>query len=116
MRLIDADAVISEQRGIMESLYGGSIKTLKEHMDIDDDLSIPMHGMEGYAKAKQFFYGLKDILEAAQTVSAIPVVYCKDCEYSWEDIGGLTCSYGRCVDCRAGGLLLCGRSENGGCR
>lgn len=28
-----------------------------------------------------------------------PVVLCKDCEYSWEDIGGLTCSYGRCVDC-----------------
>lgn len=30
---------------------------------------------------------------------AAPVVLCKDCEYSWEDIGGLTCSYGRCVDC-----------------
>lgn len=28
-----------------------------------------------------------------------PVVRCKDCEYSWEDIGGLTCSYGCCVDC-----------------
>lgn len=28
-----------------------------------------------------------------------PVVHCKDCEYSWEDIGGLTCSHGRCVDC-----------------
>ena len=27
------------------------------------------------------------------------VVRCKDCEYSWEDIGGLTCGYGRCVDC-----------------
>ena len=32
-------------------------------------------------------------------VAAVPVVRCKDCEYSWEDIGGLTCSYGRCVDC-----------------
>lgn len=28
-----------------------------------------------------------------------PVVLCKDCEYSWEDIGGLTCSYGCCADC-----------------
>lgn len=28
-----------------------------------------------------------------------PVVHCKDCEYSWEDIGGLTCSHGICVDC-----------------
>lgn len=32
-------------------------------------------------------------------VAAVPVVRCRDCEYSWEDIGGLTCSYGRCVDC-----------------
>lgn len=79
MRLIDADAVIKEQRSIMESLYGGTVKVLKKHMDIDDDLSIPMHGMEGYAKAKQFFYGLKGILESAQTVSATPVVRCKDC-------------------------------------
>lgn len=28
-----------------------------------------------------------------------PVVHCKDCKYSWEDIGGLTCSHGLCVDC-----------------
>lgn len=79
MRLVDADAVIKEQRGIMESLYGGTVKVLKKHMDIDDDLSVPMHGMEGYAKAKQFFYGLKGILEAAQEVSAALVVRCRDC-------------------------------------
>ena len=28
-----------------------------------------------------------------------PVVYCKDCAYSYEDIGGRTCSHGVCVDC-----------------
>ena len=87
MRLVDADAVIKEQRSIMESLYCGTVKVLKKHMDIDDDLSIPMHGMEGYAKAKQFFYGLKGILEAAQTVSAAPVVRCKGCQY-WQDNNG----------------------------
>lgn len=27
------------------------------------------------------------------------VVRCKDCEYSYEDIDGLTCVYGPCVDC-----------------
>ena len=79
MRLIDADAVIEKQRGIMEALYGGSIETMKKHMDIDDDLSVPLHTMEGYSRAKQFFYGLKGILEAAQTVSATPVVRCRDC-------------------------------------
>lgn len=27
------------------------------------------------------------------------VVRCKYCEYSYEDIDGLTCVYGPCVDC-----------------
>lgn len=27
-----------------------------------------------------------------------PVVHCKDCKHSWEDIGGLCCSHGVCVD------------------
>ena len=27
------------------------------------------------------------------------VVRCKDCCHSYDDIGGLTCSYGPCVDC-----------------
>jgi hypothetical protein len=28
-----------------------------------------------------------------------PVVRCRDCKYSYEGIGGLTCSHGVCVDC-----------------
>ena len=28
-----------------------------------------------------------------------PVVRCRDCEHSYEDLGGLYCSYGPCVDC-----------------
>lgn len=40
----------------------------------------------------------REIAEMPAT-DAVPVVRCKDCEYSWEDIGGLTCSYGCCVDC-----------------
>lgn len=78
-RLIDADAVIREQRKIMETLYDPSIAELKEHMDIDDDLSVPMHGLEGYVRAKQFYYGLKGILDAAPTVDAVPVVRCEKC-------------------------------------
>lgn len=33
------------------------------------------------------------------SADVVPVVHCKDCEYGWEDIGGLTCSHGPCVDC-----------------
>ena len=97
MRLVDADAVISKQRRIMEALYGGSIEKIKEHMDIDDDLSVPLHALEGYSRAKQFYLGLKGILEAAQAVSATPVVYCKDCEHSYKCFGRLMCDHGVCM-------------------
>lgn len=42
---------------------------------------------------------------AAMTISSLPaadvapVVRCKDCCHSYADLGGLTCSYGPCVDC-----------------
>ena len=42
---------------------------------------------------------LMDIFAEIPAADVAPVVHCKDCEYSWEDIGGLTCSYGCCVDC-----------------
>ena len=42
---------------------------------------------------------LMDIFAEIPAADVAPVVHCKDCEYRWEDIGGLTCSYGCCVDC-----------------
>lgn len=39
------------------------------------------------------------IVDAAPTVDAEVVVRCKDCEYSYDEISGLCCSYGVCVDC-----------------
>lgn len=86
-RLIDAEAVILEQRRIIETLYGPSIAELKKHMAIDDDLSVPLHALEGYSRAKQFYYGLKGILEAAPTVDAVPVVRCRECKYFESDSG-----------------------------
>lgn len=47
----------------------------------------------------------KRLEKAAKRVSAIPtaavapVVHCKDCKNSYEDIGGRICAYGVCVDC-----------------
>lgn len=47
----------------------------------------------------------KRLEKAAKRVSVIhaadvaSVVRCKDCKHSWEDLGGLTCSHGVCVDC-----------------
>lgn len=39
------------------------------------------------------------VVDACPTVDALPVVRCRDCKHSYEDLGGLYCSYGPCVDC-----------------
>ena len=38
-------------------------------------------------------------VECFHLADVAPVVRCKDCKYSWEDLSGLCCSYGVCVDC-----------------
>lgn len=37
-----------------------------------------------------------DLVDSIHTVDAVPVARCKDCEYSYEDLNGLYCSYGPC--------------------
>lgn len=109
MRLIDADAVIAEQYDILKKLYGGTEQTLKEHLDIDDELSVPIHAMEMYSRAKQFYYGLKGILENAPTVDAVPVVRCRDCRF-WGDASGINQLYGgkRFARCRNHNYCIAG--------
>jgi hypothetical protein len=40
----------------------------------------------------------KRVLADIPAADVAPVVRCKDCKHSWEDIGGLCCSHGVCVD------------------
>ena len=39
------------------------------------------------------------------------VVHCKNCKHSWEDIGGLCCSHGVCVDCTVPDDFFCAHGE-----
>lgn len=39
------------------------------------------------------------------------VVHCKDCKHSWQDIGGLCCSHGVCVDCTVPEYFFCACGE-----
>lgn len=96
MRLIDANAVIAEQRRIMGVMYGNTAEELKKHLEIDDELSVPIHAMEMYSRAKQFYYGLKGILENAPTIDAVLVVHGR-WEYSAQTIH--TQSLMRCSIC-----------------
>ena len=45
------------------------------------------------------FCALADAVEEMPTIDAEVVVRCRNCEHSYEDLGGLYCSYGPCVDC-----------------
>jgi hypothetical protein len=43
--------------------------------------------------------------------ASAPVTRCKDCKHSWEDIGGLCCSHGACVDLTVPGDFYCAYGE-----
>lgn len=53
---------------------------------------------EAYAEGA---YGYVDAFQIANapTIYAVPVVRCKDCKYSYDDISGLYCSHGVCIYC-----------------
>lgn len=56
-----------------------------------------------------------DNLKNAPAADVAQVVRCKDCTYSYEDIGGRTCSHGVCVDCIVPDNFCCAygkREEN----
>lgn len=40
-----------------------------------------------------------EIVMTTPTADVAPVVRCRDCNHSYEDLGGLYCSFGPCVDC-----------------
>lgn len=48
--------------------------------------------------------------------SSTSVTRCKDCKHSYEDTGGLCCSYGPCVDCIVPEDFFCsyGERKDGG--
>lgn len=39
------------------------------------------------------------VIDEAPTADVAPVVRCRDCKHRYEDLGGMCCSYGPCVDC-----------------
>lgn len=54
---------------------------------------------------------IKAQVDNAPTVDAVVVTRCKDCKHSWEDIGGLCCSHGACVDLTVPGDFYCAYGE-----
>lgn len=45
------------------------------------------------------YYGLVTDIREMKSADVAPVVRCRDCKHSYEDLGGLCCSYGPCAEC-----------------
>lgn len=52
----------------------------------------------GKDKDRQIWARAIRLLNDMPTVDVAPVVCCRDCKHSWEDISGLCCSYRVCID------------------
>ena len=59
----------------------------------------------------EYAYAAEQLLDEIPAADVAPVVRCKDCKHSWEDIGGLTCSHGVCVDCAVLADFYCAYGE-----
>lgn len=58
---------------------------------------------------------VRSIVRRAPAADVAPVVRCKDCEYSYDEISYLCCSHGVCVDCEVPPNFYCAegkRKEN----
>ena len=78
MRLIDADALFDE--------------FLKRYTERERNRNLVFAACE----IKQDF---ADMVSNFQPVDAVPVVRCKDCIHSYDDLCGLCCTCGPYVDC-----------------
>lgn len=93
VRLIDADALDLAFAEMRFSTVG----KLKHWGDREDWC---LHGEE-----------IEELIESAPTIDAVPVVRCKDCEYSYDEISYLCCSHGVCVDCEVPPNFYCAEGK-----
>lgn len=86
---------------------------MAEYIDREACLSILREkaSMAVLMDAAPYFEKAAQMLEKLPAADVAPVVRCKDCKHSWEDLGGLTCSHGVCVDCVVLGDFYCSYGE-----
>ena len=54
---------------------------------------------------------IDQICERRSDADVAPVVRCKDCEYSYDEISYLCCSHGVCVDCEVPPNFYCAEGK-----
>ena len=64
-----------------------------------------------HMKKTNRYFDVKHDIENFPAADVAPVVRCKDCKYSYEDISGLTCAYGPPVGCIVQDNFYCANGE-----
>ena len=59
----------------------------------------------------EYAYAAEQLLDEVPAADVAPVVRCKDCKHSYDDISGLCCSHGVCVDCNVPEGFYCSYGE-----
>ena len=78
--------------------FPASVEEFMEQYKMTDTEHVYSNGTE-YApiyRIKQWFEHCRN--QQRPTVDAVPVVRCKECKYSYDDLDGLCCTYGVCID------------------
>lgn len=61
----------------------------------------------------EYAYAAEQLLDEIPAADVVPVVYCRECEHSYEAVGGRFCTYGVCVDCEVPDDFYCGSGKRG---
>lgn len=80
---------------------------MAEYIDRDDAIKAVNWQSAIVMTRAAMTYAIKSIPAA----DVAPVVQCKDCKHSWEDISGLVCSHRVCIDLNVPGDFYCAYGE-----
>lgn len=61
----------------------------------------------------EYAYAAEQLLDEIPAAGVAPVVHCRECEHSYEAVGGRVCAYGVCVDCEVPDDFYCGNGKRG---
>lgn len=61
----------------------------------------------------EYAYAAEQLLDEIPAADVAPVVHCRECEHSYEAVGGRVCAYGVCVDCEVPDDFYCGNGKRG---
>ena len=94
--------------------FPASVEEFMEQHKMTDTEHVYSNGTEYVPiyRMKQWFEHCRN--QQRPTVDAVPAVRCKECKYSYDDLDGLCCTYGVCIDSIVPEDFYCANGERRG--